>query len=60
MSDHIKLYAYMTLIFENMIKNSKNVPRMRFFEQNYPENDISRFDMLIYIYAKNCQKMVLT
>ena len=60
MSVHIKLYAYMTLIFENMIKNSKNVLKMRFFEQNYAKNDISKFYMSIYIYVKNCQKMVLT
>ena len=59
MSVHIKLYAYMTLIFENMIKNSKIMLKMRFLQLKYAQNGISKFDMLIYFYVKNHQKMLL-
>jgi len=30
-----------------MTKNSKNEGKMRFFEQNYAQNGISKFDMPI-------------
>ena len=59
MSVHIKLYAYMTLIFENMIKNSKIMLKMRFLELKCAQNGISKFDMLIYFYVKNRQEMLL-
>ena len=59
MSVHIKLYAYMTFIYENMIKNSKNVPKIRFLELKCAQNGISKFDMPIYFYIKNRQKMFL-
>ena len=35
MSVHIKLYAYMTLIYENMIKNAKNMPKIRFLYNKF-------------------------
>ena len=55
----MQLYAYMTLIFENMIKNSKIMLKMRFLELKCAQNDISKFDMPIYFYVKNRQKMLL-
>ena len=33
MSADMKLYAYMTLIFENVTKNSKNEGKREFFDQ---------------------------
>ena len=59
MNIHIKLYTYMTLIFENMIKNSKSMLKMRFLELKCAQNGISKFDMPIYFYVKNRQKMLL-
>ena len=59
MNVHIKLYVYMTLIFENMIKNSKIMLKMRFLELKCAQNGISKFDMPIYFYVKNRQKMLL-
>ena len=55
----MKLYAYMTLIFENMIKNSKIMLKIRFLELKCAQNGISKFDMPIYFYVKNRQKMLL-
>ena len=43
----MQLYAYVTLISENMIKNSKNEGKIEFFDQKSDKNDISKFDMLI-------------
>ena len=60
MSVHVQLYAYMTLIIENMTKNAKNVPKMRFFELKCDKNDISKFDMIICFYLKNHEKMIMT
>ena len=48
----------MTLIFENMIKNSKIMLKMRFLELKCAQNGISKFDMPIYFYVKNRQKNV--
>ena len=59
MNVHIKLYAYMTFIFENMIKNSKIMLKMRFLELKCAQNGISKFDVPIYFYVKNRQKMLL-
>ena len=49
----------MTLIFENMIKNSKIMIKMGFLELKCAQNGISKFDMPIYFYVKNRQKMLL-
>ena len=57
MSDHVQLYAYMTLISENMIKNSKIEGKMCFFDPKSDQNGISKFDMLIYCIIKNHEKM---
>ena len=56
----MQLYAYMTLIFENMTKNSKNIGKKQVFGQKSDENDISKFDMLIYYSIKNHEKMMLS
>ena len=56
---HVKLYAYMIIISENMTKNSKNDGKMRFLEQKCAQNGISKFDMPLYFYIKNRQKMFL-
>ncbi len=44
MSFHVKLYACMTIIFENMTKILKNDGKMRFLEQKCAQNGISKFD----------------
>ena len=59
MSVYMKLYAYMTLIFENMIKNSKNEGKRWFFDQKSDQNDISKFDMFMCCSIKNHEKIVL-
>ena len=56
----MKLYAYMTFIFENMIKNSKNEGKIWFFDQKFDQNGISKFDMLICCNIKNHEKIVLS
>ena len=56
----MELYAYMTLIFENMIKNSKNKGKSNFFHQKSDENDISKFEMVICWSIKNHGKMMLS
>ena len=56
----MKLYAYITLIFENMAKNSKNKGKIHFFHQKSDKNDNSKFDMLIYCNMKNHEKMMLS
>ena len=43
MNVYVKLYAYITLIFENITKNSKNEGKVRFFEQKCAQNGISKF-----------------
>ena len=60
MSVHMQLYAYLTLIFENMTKNSKNKGKKQFFDQKSDENDISKFDMVICWSIKNHEKMMLS
>ena len=56
----MQLYAYMTLIFENMTKNSKNKGKKQFFDKKSDKNDISKFDMLICWSIKNHEKMILS
>ena len=56
----MQLYAYMTFIFENMTKQSKNKGKNHFFHQKSDENDISKFDMLICWSIKNHEKMMLS
>ena len=46
-SIHVQLYAYMTLISENMTKKPKTEGKMRFFEQKCAQNDILKFDIPI-------------
>ena len=60
MSVDIQLYAYMTLIFENMTKKSKNKGKNHFFHQKSDKNDISKFDMVICWSIKNHEKMMLS
>ena len=60
MNVDMQLYAYMTLIFENMTKNSKNKGKMQFFHQKSDKNDISKFDMVICWSIKNHEKMMLS
>ena len=60
MSVDMQLYAYMTLIFENMTKNSKNKGKNHFFHQKSDKNDISKFDMVICWSIKNHEKMMLS
>ena len=59
MSRHMQLYAYMTLISENMIKNAKNVPKIRFLELKCSKNDISKLNMMLCLGIKNHEKMIL-
>ena len=49
----------MTLISENMIKNAKNVPKIRFLELKCSKNDISKFNMMLCLGIKNHEKMIL-
>ena len=57
---HMQLYAYMTLIYENIIKKPKNVPKMWFLELKCAKNDISKFDMMLCLGIQNHVKIVLT
>ena len=58
MSIHVQLYAYITFIFENMTKNSKNEEKMRFFEQKCAQNGISKFVIPICLSIKNHEKIL--
>ena len=60
MSVDMQLYAYMTLISENMIKNAKNVPKIGFLELKCSKNDISKLNMMLFLGIKNHEKMILT
>ena len=60
MSVDIQLYAYMTLIFENMTKKSKNKGKSNSFHQKSDENYISKFDMVICWSIKNHKKMMIS
>ena len=55
----MQLYAYMTLIFENMTKNPKNEGKIEFFDQKSDQNDIKNFHMMICCIIKNHEKMIL-
>ena len=60
MSVYLQSYAYITLISENMIKNSKTEEKMCVFYPESNQNDISKFDMLICWNIKNHEKILLT
>ena len=59
MSIHVQLYAYMTLISENMTQNTKNEGKMQFFKQKCKENKISNFNIITYMILENDGKMIL-
>ena len=59
MSVHVQLYAYMTLIPENMTQNTKNDGKMQFFKQKCKENKISNFNIITYMILENDGKMIL-
>ena len=59
MSVHVQLYAYITLIYKNMGKNAKNVPKMLFLELKLIKNDTLKFSMMLCLDIKNHVKLVL-